>query len=170
MRDWEWLKWKEKYFVSRWKRFEQNCNNQQNSTRHEPTSKSCFWAAKSSKVSSIQKSINYSDTHFQLNQTPPLEVLSLRSRIFQKLSVFSVKFTRIQSWNSSIHTELALAKSFSLPFYYANFDWCMCCQMPDLIGYMETLSSRACIEKMDISQAINKQHLPSSAILLEKYA
>ena len=46
----------------------------------------------------------------------------------------------------------------------------MCCQMPDLTGYMETLSSRACIEKMDISQAINKQHLPSSAILLEKYA
>ena len=41
--------------------------------------------------------------------------------------------------------------------------------MPDLIGYMETLSSRACIEKMDIGQAINKQHLPS-AILLEKYA
>ena len=46
----------------------------------------------------------------------------------------------------------------------------MCCQMPDLIGYMETLSSRACIEKMDISQAIYKQHLLSSAILLEKYA
>ena len=46
----------------------------------------------------------------------------------------------------------------------------MRCQMPDLIGYMETLSSRACIEKMDIIQAKNKQDLPSSAILLEKYA
>ena len=159
----------EKYFVSRWKRLDKNCNNQQNLARHEPTSKSCFWASKSGKVSSIQKTINYSATHFQLNQTPPLEVLSSRSRIFQTLSVFSVKFTRIQSWNSSIHTELALAKSLSLPFYYANFDWCMCSQMRDLIGYMETLSFRACIEKMDICQAINKQHFPSSAMLLERY-
>ena len=82
-----------KIFCQSLEKVRAKCNNQQSSTRHEPTSKSCFWAAKSSKVSSIQKSINYSDTHFQLNQTPPLEVLSSRSRIFQKLSVFSVKFT-----------------------------------------------------------------------------
>ena len=46
----------------------------------------------------------------------------------------------------------------------------MCCQMRDLIDYMETLSSRACIEKIDIGQVKSKQHLPSSAILLERYA
>ena len=46
----------------------------------------------------------------------------------------------------------------------------MCCQMYDLIDYMETLSSRACIEKIDIGQVKSKQHLPSSAILLERYA
>ena len=34
----------------------------------------------------------------------------------------------------------------------------MCCQMRDLIDYMEKLSSRACIEKMDISQVINKRY------------
>ena len=43
------------------------------------------------------KVINYSDTRFQLNESPPLEVLSLRRSIFQTLSVFSVKFTRIKS-------------------------------------------------------------------------
>ena len=40
----------------------------------------------------------------------------------------------------------------------------------DLIDYMETLSSRACIEKTDISQVINKQQLPSFVTLLERYA
>ena len=64
---------------------------------------------------------------------------------------------------------LALSKSLSLTFYNANFDWFMCCQIRDLIGYTEALSSRACIEKMDISQAISEQHLPS-AMLLERYA
>ena len=38
----------------------------------------------------FKETINYRNAHFQLNQTSPLEVLSLRSRIFQTLSVFSV--------------------------------------------------------------------------------
>ena len=46
----------------------------------------------------------------------------------------------------------------------------MCCQMRDWIDYVETLSSRACIEKTDIGQVKNKQHLPFSAMLLERYA
>ena len=118
----------------------------------------------------FKKTINYSDTHFQLNQTPPLEVLSSRSRISQTLSVFSIKFTRVESWNSSIHTVLALATSFNLIFHNTNFDWCMYSRTRDLIEYMETLSSRACIEKTDISQVINKQQLLSSVTLLERYA
>ena len=50
------------------------------------------------------------------------------------------------------------------------FDWCMYSRTRDLIKYMETLSSRACNEKTDISQVINKQQLPSSVTLLERYA
>ena len=111
----------------------------------------------------FKKTINYSDTHFQFNQTPHLEVLSSRSRISQTLSVFSIKFTRVQSWNSSIHTVLALATSFKLTFHNTYS------RTRDLIKYMETLSFRACNEKTDISQVINKQQLPSSVTLLERY-
>ena len=42
-----------------------------------------------------------------------------------------------------------------MTFYNANF-----CQMYDLIGYLETLSSRACVEKILISHVINKHLLP----------
>ena len=65
---------------------------------------------------------------------------------------------------------LALTTSFSVTFYNANFDWYTCCQMRDWIDYMETLSSRACNEKTDIGQVKNKQHLPFSAMLFERYA
>ena len=51
----------------------------------------------------FKEKVNYSNAHFQFNQTPPLEVLSLRSRIFQTLSVFSVKFTRIQAEQFHLH-------------------------------------------------------------------
>ena len=64
---------------------------------------------------------------------------------------------------------LALTTSFNLTFANENFDWFMCCQMRDLIDHLETLSSRACTDKKDISQVI-KKYLPSSIMLLERYA
>ena len=42
-----------------------------------------------------------------------------------------------------------------MTFKNANF-----CRMHDFIGCWETLSSRACVEKIFISHVINIQHLP----------
>ena len=42
-----------------------------------------------------------------------------------------------------------------MTFKNANF-----CRMHDLIGCWETLSSRACVEKIFISHVINIKHLP----------
>ena len=63
----------------------------------------------------FKEKVNYSNAHFQFNQTPPLEVLSLRSRIFQTLSVFSVKFTRIQSW------AVSFTRCWHLPRFQLDF-------------------------------------------------
>ena len=62
---------------------------------------------------------------------------------------------------------------YTLTLYFLTtrtFDWFICCQMRDLIGYQETLSCRACIEKIFISHVINKQYLPSSVTLSENFA
>lgn len=122
----------------------------------DSTSQSCFWAVQSGQSGQSGfvdvKNDNQSDTHFQLNQNLPLEYLSLRIGIFQTLLVFSIKFTRIQSWN--IHTVLALATSFNLTFHNANFD-----------RFMWLLDAR-----FDWLLVINKQNLPSSVMLSERYA
>ena len=47
-----------------------------------------------------------------------------------------------------------------MTFYNANF-----CQMYDLIGYYEKLSSRACVEKILISHVINIHLLPLIEII-----